>query len=374
MKKCDFLYFFPVFLCLLAACSGSDKTKLEIAPVSNINYEAGNGSILFRWNLPEVPVVYTDISYVDANANVRKILVNGKLNQCVINGFSDSKTYEFRFVTYNARGETSEPIVMFAAAKEPLVNIFNGKVKLTTDLGGMNIQWDNEYNTEFYVEIRYTDINGNDFSAEILVPANHSGTQFVPIASKVTGTQSIDVYVTTTDVYGNTSPATLVKFFKVEAGKLDRSRWTVANFSSEAETGEGTTGRARDVLDGLADTYWHARWQGSPTQTFPNHYLTFDLGSRKRLEETDLQHRQTKIMAGSIEFLGNNQSPTAADADWKNFASITMDQSNKGLQRFIFPNPVEFRYVRLRFTTPGSGDATYAGLAEFSLYGADVVE
>lgn len=59
--------------------------------------------------------------------------------------------------------------------------------------------------------------------------------------------------------------------------RLDRSGWT-AEACSEEMTGEGTTGRIMDVLDGNHDNFWHTSWQSGPFCNHPNesHYAVFD--------------------------------------------------------------------------------------------------
>lgn len=363
MRKHFILLFSFWILLVQIACDSDIQKSLPIAPVSNITFEPGNGSILFRWDPPAVPVSSTEISYTDENGVERRALVSGKLSECLLNGFGSSDVFEFRFITRNAEGQTSEAISMFAAPLEPYMNIFNGKVKIAIGLGGIQVQWDNEYDTEFYVEIKYSDVNGNEYKKEIMVPVRHSGSQFINIASNLAGSQGLDIFITTTDIYGNVSSPNVIRFFKVESGLLDRSRWKVAAFSSE-----DAVGKAVNVLDGLSETYW-----SSSQHAFPNHYLTFDLGSRKRLEMVELQQRQDIYMAGGIEIWGNNQSATAADGAWINIASINLNINSKDAQLFAFPTPVEFRYVKIQFKTPGT-DAQNAGLAEFWLYGADILE
>lgn len=369
---------------LLLSCDDNEKSQ-QIAPISNITYEAGNGSILFFWNNPQIDeLAYTEISYVDSQGKQHRILVNGKQTSQVIKGLPDNSTYEFTFLTYNTQGQAADPIKVMAAALEPYVNIFNQKIRITTAIGGININWDNEYENEFYITLNYSDVNGNEYKTEFFIPFQSNGTKYIPISSNITGTQTLDIYVTVKDMYGNTSPATVIKYHKVEVGKLDRSLWSVVDYSSQNNDAPAT-----NVLDGKASTIWHALWQSDPQDRFPDHYITFDLGSKKRLEKAELQHRQevskdangNEVIkavpyANRVDFWGTNTNGKAPESEWSNFATFFMDQNDNAYnpQTVNFPEGIEYRYIKIQFVTPGKSNQNYAAISEFSLYGTDVLE
>lgn len=56
---------------------------------------------------------------------------------------------------------------------------------------------------------------------------------------------------------------------------LDKKGWTVIEKSSEETSGEGTNGRAQQIIDGDNNTYWHPQWQGG-TATLP-HTIVVDM-------------------------------------------------------------------------------------------------
>ncbi len=371
MKRISFcIWSFMIFLCFIS-CNDRNANVMDIAPVSNITYDAGNGSILFKWDNPDIKsLAYVEISFKDKVGILHRVLTKGGLSQQLINGFGDSDPYEFKFLAYNTDGKSSEPVMLMAAPREPLLNIFYTTLKVTARLGGVDVNWENNYDTEFYIKVEYTDMNGNYNFTEILAPQKAEGHQFISIGSSITGTQTLDVYTSVFDIYGNQSRNSVLKYHKLEAGKLDRTKWSVADYSSQISATYGPA----TVLDGLTNTYWHSEW-GSGTRTFP-HYITFDLGSKKRIEQAEFQHRQDKIMANEIELWGNNKSGTAAASEWKYIGCVVMPQeSSKAatltLQKVTLPNAVEYRYVKLVFTTPSVLDPLNAALAEFALYGSD---
>ena len=57
----------------------------------------------------------------------------------------------------------------------------------------------NNFNENFYIELAYTDLNGNDYQEEVVVAANSTGKQFVKIGANISGNQSLDIYATIVD-------------------------------------------------------------------------------------------------------------------------------------------------------------------------------
>lgn len=351
------------------SCNDNNVKDVAVAPVSNIRYEAGNGTLLFYWDNPAMSdLAYTEVSFVNDDGKERKVLTDGTMSQQLVRGFGSGRSYEFKFVTYNTGGVKSEPVSFFANPLEPLMNIFNGKVKITTDFGGVYLDWDNVYDEEFYIDLEYSDINGNNYKEEVLAPGKAVGSKFIAIASNLEGTQTVDISAYICDIYGNESVPRIFKFHKLEAGKFNRSLWKIVDFSSQ-----NSDAPVSNMLDGKASTIWHSQWQGGTSQ-FP-HHASFDLGSKKRIEKAEFQHRQNNVMAKGMEIWGTNTFDESAkdQAKWTFCGSYDMDSKILTPQVLVLPNPVEYRFVKIVFTTPG-GNATNASLSEFALYGLDLVE
>ena len=356
-------------------CCKDDNTAgiLNVAPVSDVTYLAANGAILFTWVNPAMKdLAYVEISYTDKSGEVRRCLVKDRLTQQWIYGLGDKDYYDFRFVVYDVHGNQSEPVDVMAAALEPTVNLFQGRVGVRVVAKGIEVSWDNDFDEDFYIRASYVDLNGGKYKYEIAAPAGSSGKESVAIGAKVTGTQTLLVNIDVVDINNNVSESKTVVYHKLNAGKLDRSAWTVIAFSSE----ETESAPAKNILDGNVGTFWHSRWTTNPT-TFP-HWLVLDLGTKKRIEKIGVQHRQDKIMARRIDIYGTNKSGAAEnDSDWSVCATLDMAQMNgneiyKAEQVFTFPAPVEYRYIKLKFVTGGEGDAKNAGLSEVYLYGAEL--
>ena len=364
---------FVILFMLLAAFACKDDSSgktAQVASVSNVRYTADQGALLFQWDNPQVDdLAYVEISYTDKAGNVHRTLVLEGLSERWIEGLADNSPYYFRFLVYDKSGNTSEPVEVMASALESTVNMFYGRVKLGVDFSGINVSWENNFNENFYVELTYTDLNGNDYKEEVVVAANSTGKQFVKIGANISGTQSLDVYATIVDENGNESDQKVLKFYKKEAGKLDRSLWEIADYSSQE-----SDATAASILDGDLQTQWHSRWKSNKPD-YP-HYIVLDLKARKRLEKIGVYQRQTTVMVKGMAIYGNNVSGKPSDESQWNLCYEFDLTTSKAEQIFEFPNIVEYRYIKLVCTSPAKagGDDMCAALAEVYLYGSDVAD
>lgn len=353
------------------ACKDDKTGEAKVAPVSNVTYTAANGAILFHWENPGINnLAYVEISYVDQSGNVHRCLTKGGLNEQWIEGIADNSPYYFRFLVYNTEGESSEPVEVMASALESTVNLFYGRVRLGVDFSGVNVNWENNYDENFYVELTYTDLNGNSYKEEVVIGAYTSGKQFVKIGASITGSQSIDIQAIIVDENGNESERKFLKFYKKEAGRLDRSKWKVASFSS-ANDGAPVT----NLFDGDSQTTWHSKWQGSKPD-YP-HWFILDLGAKKKLEKIGIQQRAASQLLKGVEVYGNNVSASPADEGMWTLISQFDVAVSQAEQTFEFPEVVTFRYIKMMFVTPcgtDGGDNMCAGFAEMNLYGSDVAD
>lgn len=364
---------FISLMCFLLSCSDStESSTTTIAPVSNVTYEVGIGEILFKWQNPEIKTLaYVEISYADSEGKMSRVLVDGKLSQQLIYGFADNQPYEFKFLTYSTSGKASEPVIVTAQPKMPAYHVFNSRIKVAGNFGGVDVSWDNTYDEEFYIQLSYIDPTGKVISSEIAVDGNSEGSRFIPIS----GIQQTNLSVITSDIYGHKSAVNSVPYRMKEQGKFDRSVWKVMDFDSQEENDNGYTRRVTDMLDGDPTTFWHTKWNGATAdeQKWP-HYATFDLGRKVKINKIEIQNRidanKAHAMLKDIEVQGSNVS---AKGPWETFGTHTMPD-NKVVQYITLKNPVEYRYVKLVCVNAGPGsDTHYAAVAEFALHGEDLV-
>ncbi|WP_293312604.1 discoidin domain-containing protein [Pedobacter sp. UBA5917] len=140
--------------------------------------------------------------------------------------------------------------------------------------------------------------------------------------------------------------------------ELSKTGWSVAGFSSQ-ETGQD--GRAINIIDGSASTFWHSRWSTSAT-SYP-HFVTIDLGSVKTVNGgLALTQRENASRAiKDFELL--------ISSDGINFTSVFNKQAanNDGTQYFNFGSPKTFCYFKI--IANNSWDGTqFAALSELGLY------
>ncbi len=62
---------------------------------------------------------------------------------------------------------------------------------------------------------------------------------------------------------------------------MDKTGWKAIEYSSEETAGEGSNGRAQQIVDGDDNTYWHPQWYGSTAQL--PHYIVVDMQEMKNV-------------------------------------------------------------------------------------------
>lgn len=62
---------------------------------------------------------------------------------------------------------------------------------------------------------------------------------------------------------------------------LKKTGWKAIEYSSEETTGEGSNGRAQQIVDGYDNTYWHPQWYRNTAQL--PHYIVVDMQEKKNV-------------------------------------------------------------------------------------------
>lgn len=62
---------------------------------------------------------------------------------------------------------------------------------------------------------------------------------------------------------------------------MDKMGWEAIEYSSEEAAGEGSNGRAQQIVDGYDNTYWHPQWYGNTAQL--PHYIVVDMQEMKNV-------------------------------------------------------------------------------------------
>lgn len=144
--------------------------------------------------------------------------------------------------------------------------------------------------------------------------------------------------------------------------KLDKTGWKMLAFSSEETSGEGTNGRAKQIIDGDLTTYWHSKWQGGAA-TYP-HTFTIDMADEMIIRGGEIQMgSNTNRYIQSFNLYGSN--------DRKNWTKIYTEENVpvESTYRFMLDAPVTMRYVRLQVTKGRATDGNHVVIYEFDLVG-----
>lgn len=118
---------------------------------------------------------------------------------------------------------------------------------------------------------------------------------------------------------------------------LDRTQWTVEEFSTEETNGERTTGRAAHAIDGDENTYWHTAWKDPSLPTLPQ-YITIDMGQEYSISQMKLISRSYKPNSITIDYSSDYYS-------WKTISGLTVDNELESLTDF--GSTISARYIKL---------------------------
>lgn len=126
----------------------------------------------------------------------------------------------------------------------------------------------------------------------------------------------------------------------LEKGKYDKTGWKMVDFSTEETSGEGSNGRAAEIIDGDDATYWHSAWQ-SGTSSFPHHFVV------DMLEKQPVNGFQFILSGGtnrhmkSIEIYGSDDNST-----WHKIL-VTDEAPDKEKYYLSLDSVVAIRYFKL---------------------------
>ena len=181
----------------------------------------------------------------------------------------------------------------------------------------------------------------------ITAPASAAGTS---VGVGISATYLVDCDVRTVSTVQQTTVASRARIPNAQI---------TASANSEETAGED--GKAANMLDGEAGTFWHSRWSANAT-SYP-HVVTFDLGSAEQVDGISYLRRGANqngpIKGYQVAVSTDGQTYTdVATGEWKNVADW---------QDVDFA-AVSARYVRVTATSSISG-TQFAAIAEMAIYG-----
>lgn len=131
---------------------------------------------------------------------------------------------------------------------------------------------------------------------------------------------------------------------------LKKTGWKAIEYSSEETTGEGSNGRAQQIVDGDDNTYWHPQWYGSTAQL--PHYIVVDMQEKKNVGGFEIKmgdnanrHIKAYDLYGSTD-----------NANWTLLCSDD-NAPSKSSFRVILDKAADIRYFKIvvRQTTATDG-------------------
>ncbi|MFD2036952.1 discoidin domain-containing protein [Belliella marina] len=141
--------------------------------------------------------------------------------------------------------------------------------------------------------------------------------------------------------------------------ELDKNNWTILDFSSEETSGEGSTGRISDVIDGKPETYWHSRWTSNASD-YPHHF-TIDMSQIQAVNGLSITQRngQRRIKDYKLYVSDNN-------SDWELLISSQIPNL-PGRVYIDLEETASFRYFKFEAISSHDGQQ-FAALAEIGFY------
>lgn len=131
--------------------------------------------------------------------------------------------------------------------------------------------------------------------------------------------------------------------------------------SASSEETEGEDGRAANMLDGDASTFWHSRWSADAT-SYP-HVVTLDLGATAEVDGIGYLSR------GAVKNGPIKAYTVAVSTDGATYTDVASGEwvRDGGFQDVDFAE-TEARYIRVTATSSVSG-TQFAAIAELAVYG-----
>lgn len=147
-----------------------------------------------------------------------------------------------------------------------------------------------------------------------------------------------------------------------------KTGWTVISKSSEETIGEGTNGRAQQIIDGDPATYWHSQWKNNKAQL--PHTIVVDM--LKELPIGGFQIRQSKsgnytryIKAYDMYLSTDNNAWTKVYSD--------NDTPDAETFRVVLDSAVTARYFKIVVRESRAAEGPFVRINEIDMAGAGVI-
>ncbi len=141
---------------------------------------------------------------------------------------------------------------------------------------------------------------------------------------------------------------------------LPRNEWSINDYSSQEEQGEGDTGRAAHLIDNAPLTYWHSQWASGVVAKFP-HFISIDMNQTHDVAGFSFLQRNGARKVKDIEIYTSNDNQ-----NWQMQGKFKLSAINT-VQHVALSETSGFRYFKVVFLSAHDGDQ-YASMAEIMCY------
>lgn len=140
----------------------------------------------------------------------------------------------------------------------------------------------------------------------------------------------------------------------------DKAGWKVISFSSQETSGEGSNGRAAQIIDGNVNTYWHSQWQGGAAQ-YPHEFII------DTQAEIPVAGFKITMSGGSNRYIKAFDLYTSNDNETWTKAYTTEEAPNQASFNVLLPEPAPLRYFRLVVRSGRANDGPFVRINEIDL-------
>lgn len=141
---------------------------------------------------------------------------------------------------------------------------------------------------------------------------------------------------------------------------LKKTGWKAIEYSSEETAGEGSNGRAQQIVDGYDNTYWHPQWYTGTAQL--PHYIVVDMQEKKNVGGFEIKmgdnanrHIKAYDLYGSTD-----------NANWTLLCSDD-NAPSKSSFRVILDKAADIRYFKIVMRQTTASDGPFLRIYEMNV-------
>ena len=345
---------------LFAFASAYGETyQKNLAPrfVNSFSFNGING--ILNWSIGAESDRGTEVVYTNTSNEEVSVFVPEDVASVELSNFSSAGAVKYRTMYVpESTAIDSFPSDWKDFVLPPLMGVLES-VKATPVLGGVEFAWNNANQSEINVKIEYIGADGTTAKTSNFESTDANG---VALVSGMSSSEQI-VKVTVSDLLGNSFGPREFTTAPQPAVKIDKSGWTIIDFSSQEAGGEGpTNGYVAAAIDDNINTFWHTAWStGSPD--YPHHF-TVDMGKEVTIASFECFRRQgngTGHTKQKFEVSTDNST-------WIDLGTFDFDNKTNDGQITAIPSNPKVRYFRYTAT---EGPKNFTHLGEINVFGAE---